>query len=55
MTPLTEMMVMVRALAGLLLALVGFFGSVVGVHITEDDPRWNCHTMGNHKCGKAVP
>lgn len=19
--------------------------------IQEDDPRWNCHTMGNHICG----
>lgn len=19
--------------------------------ITEDDPRWNCHTMGNRICG----
>lgn len=19
--------------------------------ITEDDPRWNCMTMGNHTCG----
>ena len=22
--------------------------------ITEDDPRWNCHTMGNKICGKWV-
>lgn len=21
------------------------------VQITEDDPRWDCHTMGNKKCG----
>jgi len=21
--------------------------------ITEDDPRWNCTTMGNHICGGA--
>jgi len=20
-------------------------------HITEDDPRWDCRTMGNHICG----
>jgi hypothetical protein len=23
----------------------------VQVHIEEDDPRWNCHTMGNRVCG----
>lgn len=23
--------------------------------ITEDDPRWNCHTMGNHICGTKTP
>lgn len=22
-----------------------------GSRITEDDPRWNCRTMGNHECG----
>lgn len=22
--------------------------------ITEDDPRWNCKTMGNKRCGKIV-
>ena len=23
--------------------------------ITEDDPRWNCHTMGNRICGPVNP
>jgi len=23
--------------------------------ITEDDPRWDCHTMGNHVCGPTLP
>jgi hypothetical protein len=23
--------------------------------ITEDDPRWDCRTMGNHVCGTALP
>lgn len=23
----------------------------VSPHITEDDPRWNCETMGDHVCG----
>lgn len=22
--------------------------------ITEDDPRWNCATMGDHRCGNAI-
>lgn len=22
-------------------------------HIEEDDPRWDCHTMGNKICGKG--
>lgn len=22
-------------------------------HIEEDDPRWNCVTMGNQQCGPA--
>ncbi len=22
--------------------------------ITEDDPRWDCRTMGNHQCGVEV-
>lgn len=22
-------------------------------HITEDDPRWNCETMGNQTCGRV--
>jgi hypothetical protein len=22
-------------------------------HCQEDMPCWNCHTMGNHKCGRA--
>lgn len=22
--------------------------------ITEDDPRWNCATMGDHQCGSQV-
>ena len=21
------------------------------VHLQEDDPGWDCHTMGNHVCG----
>lgn len=21
--------------------------------ITEDDPRWDCHTMGNRVCGEV--
>lgn len=25
------------------------------VTITEDDPRWDCHTMGNRTCGTTVP
>lgn len=24
-----------------------------GQRIEEDDPRWNCKTMGNHVCGKG--
>lgn len=23
--------------------------------IVEDDPAWNCHTMGNHVCGEDTP
>ena len=23
--------------------------------IEEDDPRWDCHTMGNHVCGEDLP
>jgi len=23
--------------------------------IQEDDPRWNCHRMGNQICGPTVP
>jgi hypothetical protein len=26
-------------------------GSVVTERIEEDDPRWNCKTMGNKVCG----
>lgn len=27
-----------------------------GAHrITEDDPRWDCRTMGNHTCGAGLP
>ena len=22
-------------------------------HIEEDSPGWNCHTMGNHRCGTS--
>ena len=25
-----------------------------GEHIEEDDPRWDCHTMGNHICGPTT-
>lgn len=21
--------------------------------LQEDDPGWNCHTMGNHVCGRS--
>lgn len=24
-----------------------------GNRITEDDPRWDCNTMGNHLCGRV--
>lgn len=23
--------------------------------VTEDDPRWNCRTMGNRACGRTLP
>ena len=23
--------------------------------IEEDDPRWDCHAMGNHVCGEDFP
>lgn len=26
-----------------------------GVHIQEDDPRWDCTTMGSHSCGEFDP
>lgn len=25
-----------------------------GTRITEDDPRWDCHTMGNRVCGRPT-
>lgn len=25
---------------------------LVGPFVSEDDPRWQCDTMGNHRCGK---
>lgn len=25
-----------------------------GAEITEDDPRWDCRTMGNHQCGVEI-
>jgi hypothetical protein len=39
----------------LLLALVALFGAhPVPTHCAEDDPCWNCHTMGNHRCGPGA-
>jgi hypothetical protein len=49
------------ALIGTAAALAGCGGSAVHhtapkppQHIAEDDPGWNCHTMGNRRCGPGV-
>ena len=38
--------------------LIGWFlivgvVAVFGHHTAEDDPGWDCRTMGNHQCGPA--
>jgi hypothetical protein len=34
----------------LLLVIFALFGAAP-MHPAEDAPGWDCHTMGNHRCG----
>lgn len=53
-----------KATAGVLVGLVWLFGGlmVTGCELTshnepvivEDDPRWDCRTMGNKICGSDI-
>lgn len=31
-----------------------YFAESGDTAITEDDPRWDCATMGNHVCGPVI-
>jgi len=52
MTYRFRLLVAAFACAWLGLLLLGFAqSSRPSSRIQEDDPGWNCHTMGNHICG----
>lgn len=47
---------MKRTLTYIACATLVALGSALPSHkISEDDPRWNCHTMGNLICGPTQP
>lgn len=48
--------ILIASAPALLITLLGCGGGdapppAPEVRITEDDPRWDCHTMGNRICG----
>lgn len=45
------MMAAALAAVGLTLSAVPDGAQHTQTRITEDDPRWDCHTMGNKICG----
>lgn len=42
-----------ETIAAIMTALMMFFSPITGDVIYEDDPRWNCATMGNGVCGTS--
>jgi hypothetical protein len=43
------------AIAALLALTVASNDAQQSIVIEEDDPRWDCETMGNKLCGPQVP
>jgi hypothetical protein len=55
-------MLVANILASLLLTVTVILMCAMGIWAinghhgpTEDDPGWDCRTMGNHQCGPATP
>lgn len=56
------MLVSLAVLAGIAVGVAGTVAAVsaggatghVAERIAEDDPRWDCHTMGNQVCGLSA-